>query len=965
MDEFTQLRDLILTSEKEQLQRLETYVTDPEQRSKDIAEILPTALLRIPQQEQLVAALQSPVDCCVKNSLQRDPKPFAKAIMPVMGPVLKKTIADALRSIREFLHDQQAHLTTLEVRIDKLEQGQLTDLLNRLVYIEQTVHYLGELEQQVNQLERHKVAQLYTQLDQVTQQLQEVSRNLQQKIDSIETNTVKQFNKRITSLERGLARIHDLETFLNDAERRVKDMANDLPRAIREATEAKKKVEEKKTDESQPQLDQPMEQQGELIDSLLTPVEECLRRSVHQDAHNIANALFPVMGPAIRRSINETFKSIVQAVNTSIEHSLSPQGLAWRLESLRSGKSFADIVLKNTLAYRVEQIFLIHRESGLLMQHISQDGTDIGDSDAISAMLTAIQDFIRDSFSKQKNEELDTVEIGEYTVWLERGPLAILACVIRGVSPDEDLRVDMRRILERLHARYTEPLKQFSGDSSTLDEAKMPLQSLLKSEEKEDVKAKKGKLSKTLFIILGIVLLLSMIGGYFYFRHQHLLEQYIEALENTPGIVLFSAKTGWSQVSLRGLRDPIAKDPLQIAQEVGLDQKYIKTQWTVYQDLSPLFVEQRIRQWLKPPTTVQIAIQEGILRIKGYANKEWIDRLNDNLVMISSMSNIDLSELIDENAFLAQTEGVFNQYVKALKNTPGIVIISTGVEDKKRFINGLRDPLADQPEVIAKQQKIPQTVFDTITQHWNQYQDLTAPFIEKRAKYQLNPPDTVQLIVQDNTLYIKGHASPSWIKGVNLHANNIAGVYQIEKSELVTTDEFLLSLAQRELTPPATIKLAVKSGVLSLIGHASHAEMLALNEHLTHLQGFTRIEQQLIDREQLIQQIENTTILFKEETGLIEESSLKQIVSALKQLITIYNSITIQIIGDTDGLGTQLYNEQLSYQRAQVVYNWLLAHDIAPKYLAITPPAIIKFGEDTPTLADRKVTFKIRLPTTH
>jgi outer membrane protein OmpA-like peptidoglycan-associated protein len=1014
-------------------------VTDPKQRSQDIAEILPTALNLVSESNELAAALQTPVDHCVKTSLQQDPKPFAKAIMPIMAPVLKKTIAEALRSLREFLHQQQIHLEQLENRIGQLEQGQITDLLNRLAYIEQNVSYLNDLEQQVHSLERTKISQLYTQVDDLTKQVQETvntfnqqvkltansfnqqlesqvqgittafhqrleaqtreivntfNRRLEsletdklkslantfqqqlesqtreiintfnQRLESLETDKLKPLAKRIALLERGMNRIHDLETFLMDAKQRVKDMANFLPRAIREATEATKQT-ANPTSDNPNQIATPT---VELIDSLLTPVEECLRRSVHQDAHNIANALFPVMGPAIRRSINETFKSIVQSVNTSLEHSLSPQGLAWRVEAIRTGKPFADIVLKNTLAYRVEQIFFIHRETGLLIQHLSQDGTEIGDSEAISAMLTAIQDFIRDSFSRKKNEELDKVEIGEYTVWLERGPKAILACVIRGVTPDESLRVEMRQLLEKLHIRYAEQLTQFSGDNTALEAVKMQLQRLLKTEEKPVTKSK-SPLPKAILIAAVAFSLLIGIGSYFHLRHQQLLENYIQALEKTPGLVLFSTELTWSQVKIRGLRDPIAEDPLNIAQTIGLNAKYIKSQWTAYQDLNPHFVEQRIRQWLKPPSTIQIITQNGVLHIKGYADDKWIEKLNHNLVVIADMSRINLNELIDENAFLSQTEADFNRYVKALKNTPGIVIIATGIEDKKRFINGLLDPLAEQPNTIAKQINLPLTVFNNITMHWNQYQDLTPQLVEKRAKYQLNPPTTVQLTVANNILYLKGHASPEWINSLANKANTIAGVIDIQQTELLTTDQYLLNLAQQELASFATVKVVnVQQGVLQLTGHVSHAEMARLPKHLSKLPGITRVDkQQLIDRDLLIQDIEKINLHFKEEADFLEKmTELDQLIQQLQKLTTIYSAseVTIHLIGDTDGLGTQLYNEQLSRQRAQKVYNWLTSHGIASDYLVIQLPNQIKFGATTPNFSERKVNCKVILTST-
>ena len=43
------------------------------------------------------------------------------------------------------------------------------------------------------------------------------------------------------------------------------------------------------------------------------------------------------------------------------------QGLKWRVESIRTGRPFAEIVLMHSLLYRVEQVFLIHRETGLVL----------------------------------------------------------------------------------------------------------------------------------------------------------------------------------------------------------------------------------------------------------------------------------------------------------------------------------------------------------------------------------------------------------------------------------------------------------------------------------------------------------------------------------------------------------------------------------------------------------------------
>jgi hypothetical protein len=68
--------------------------------------------------------------------------------------------------------------------------------------------------------------------------------------------------------------------------------------------------------------------------------------------------------PSIRKAIAETMSGLVNTINRAIEHSLSPQGIRWRIESWRTGVPFAQIVMRHALVYRVEQVFLVHAETG-------------------------------------------------------------------------------------------------------------------------------------------------------------------------------------------------------------------------------------------------------------------------------------------------------------------------------------------------------------------------------------------------------------------------------------------------------------------------------------------------------------------------------------------------------------------------------------------------------------------------
>src|SRR5277367_5081583 len=104
----------------------------------------------------------------------------------------------------------------------------------------------------------------------------------------------------------------------------------------------------------------------EALGAALGPtLESALRESVKKDPHSLADALFPVMGPAIRRSIQQTLRSLFESFNEAMEHSLSVRGLKWRFEALRTGRTFSEIILMHSLVFRVEQVFLIHKKTGL------------------------------------------------------------------------------------------------------------------------------------------------------------------------------------------------------------------------------------------------------------------------------------------------------------------------------------------------------------------------------------------------------------------------------------------------------------------------------------------------------------------------------------------------------------------------------------------------------------------------
>lgn len=207
---------------------------------------------------------------------------------------------------------------------------------------------------------------------------------------------------------------------------------------------------------------------------------ETMRAAVREDPQFIADAIYPVIGPAIRKAVASAFKAFAHTVNSTLNSALSLRGLKWRIEAWRTHRPFGEVVLRHTLSYQVEQVFLIHGASGLVVRHVTRPEVADEDPEVVGAMLSAIQEYTRDSFGAGLDETVSSLEIGELTVWIETGPQAALAAVVWGVAPSE-LRTTMQQVLERIHAAQSEQLAAFDGDTSAFADTSADLEDCLLS----------------------------------------------------------------------------------------------------------------------------------------------------------------------------------------------------------------------------------------------------------------------------------------------------------------------------------------------------------------------------------------------------------------------------------------------------------------------------------------------------
>jgi outer membrane protein OmpA-like peptidoglycan-associated protein len=328
---------------------------------------------------------------------------------------------------------------------------------------------------------------------------------------------------------------------------------------------------------------------GRLRSSLEPLIAQALRSSVQKDPSIVGDTLYPVIGVAIRKAVAAALGRMVESLNQTLEYSLSFRSLRWRFEALRTGKPYGEIVLARSVRYSVQLVFLIHRKTGLLLESAMSETNLVRDPHLVSGMLTAVQDFVRDSFTGAEGQDLEVVQVGDFTVWIQHGPLALMAAVVRGVPP-AGLRTRLQEQLEALHRDAVRELGAFQGDSSSLSAAKPYLEACLVGALGDRPPKRHTAIWVSAVLLIAAALAVWLFLGY---RERARFNAYVERVRSEPGIVVTGALRQNGRYIIAGLRDPMSRDPRALASEAGLASTQVEFRLEPYQSLRPEFANAR------------------------------------------------------------------------------------------------------------------------------------------------------------------------------------------------------------------------------------------------------------------------------------------------------------------------------------------------------------------------------------
>jgi hypothetical protein len=115
----------------------------------------------------------------------------------------------------------------------------------------------------------------------------------------------------------------------------------------------------------------------------------------------------------------------------------------------------------------VGEIFLIHRDSGILISRVAINPKIRIDHDIVAGMLTAVQSFVGDILKpdEKKKMGLNVLSYGDVKLLIEHGVHSYIVVVFEGYEIEE-MKKDVRKTMRFIDDNYSTLLKDWDGDKN-------------------------------------------------------------------------------------------------------------------------------------------------------------------------------------------------------------------------------------------------------------------------------------------------------------------------------------------------------------------------------------------------------------------------------------------------------------------------------------------------------------------
>jgi outer membrane protein OmpA-like peptidoglycan-associated protein len=259
---------------------------------------------------------------------------------------------------------------------------------------------------------------------------------------------------------------------------------------------------------------------------------EAIKTQIKVEQNAMVDALYPVIGNTISKYMVE----MVKAIDDKVQTALSLKGIKRKIQAKIEGISEAELIFQESIEFQVKAIFLIHKNSGLVMKEFQLSSESKLETEMLGGMLTAIRSFVNDCVTKPGEfSELHTIECDAFRIILEVAGYCYLAAIVKG-EPSKQFVERLRKTLSKIVLNGDKEIAVFNGDPTTIPDSIQPLLEKLATTSQKQTKSK---------LPIGIILLIlfPLLGwGFFQYRSQiarTIEEKTATALDSNPELSVY------------------------------------------------------------------------------------------------------------------------------------------------------------------------------------------------------------------------------------------------------------------------------------------------------------------------------------------------------------------------------------------------------------------------------------------
>jgi len=160
-------------------------------------------------------------------------------------------------------------------------------------------------------------------------------------------------------------------------------------------------------------------------------VESIVIETLESSPELLLKVISPMLGRLIKKYIGIQFQILRESIDQTVKKATSFSNIKSTIKEKLFGIKAADEIIAEFDKAEISEVYLIERDSGILLGSYSRSNTI--DRDMIGGMLTAIKGFVEDAINKgNESEELEMIQYGNHKILIQNFYNYYVAVVISG-----------------------------------------------------------------------------------------------------------------------------------------------------------------------------------------------------------------------------------------------------------------------------------------------------------------------------------------------------------------------------------------------------------------------------------------------------------------------------------------------------------------------------------------------------